>query len=99
PPPASAAPSPVIPSAAKGDRVYASPLAKRVAAEKGLSLQSLKSGSGLFGSIKLSDLSRASPAGAGVSAGAAGAAYTDREVSNIRKVIAQRLCQSKQTIP
>ncbi|RZF34956.1 hypothetical protein LSTR_LSTR010048 [Laodelphax striatellus] len=93
--------SPVTPSASKGDRVYASPLAKRVAAEKGLSLQSLKSGSGLFGSIKLSDLSKATPAsaGAGASAGASGAAYTDREVSNIRKVIAQRLCQSKQTIP
>ncbi|KAG7198719.1 hypothetical protein KM043_001710 [Ampulex compressa] len=108
PPAAPSAPSPppstVKPastSVAPGDRIYASPLAKRLAAEKGLSLEGLK-GTGLYGSITSKDLEGAAPAVAqaavaGVVAGAPGG--VDIPVSNIRAVIAKRLSESKQTIP
>lgn len=39
PPPPAFTPSPVTPAVSGGSRVYASPLAKRLAAEKGLSLE------------------------------------------------------------
>lgn len=103
PPPAPAAPP--SPAAAKlpavsGERIYASPLAKRLAAEKGLSLQGLK-GSGLYGSITSKDLAGAGPAVAGVQPGMAIGAPggIDVPVSNIRAVIAKRLLESKQAIP
>ncbi|XP_054269137.1 dihydrolipoyllysine-residue acetyltransferase component of pyruvate dehydrogenase complex, mitochondrial-like isoform X1 [Macrosteles quadrilineatus] len=94
-------PSFAPPSASSGSRVYASPLAKKLAAEKGLSLESLSGGSGLFGSVKAGDLSKAGPAsGPSPAVGAApGALHTDKPISNIRSVIAKRLLQSKQTIP
>ncbi|XP_031850010.1 dihydrolipoamide S-acetyltransferase muc isoform X2 [Nomia melanderi] len=107
PAPSTPPPSPVTPptpAAAKlptssGDRIYASPLAKRLALEKGLSLQGLK-GSGLYGSITSKDLGAAAPAAAvqpGVAMGVPGG--FDVPVSNIRAVIAKRLLESKQTIP
>lgn len=96
-------PSAGIPKSA-GQRVYASPLAKRLAAEKGLDLCSIGTGSGLFGSITSADLGKASKASAGdslVSSAkvSADGASSDLPVSAIRGVIAKRLLQSKQTIP
>lgn len=91
--PAVAPPSP--PATIAGDRIFASPLAKRLASERGLSLQGL-TGSGLFGSIKAKDLEGASAAGVGVAMSAGGG---DIPVSSIRGVIAKRLLESKQTIP
>lgn len=107
PPPPKTSPVSTLPPVASqkssGSRVYASPLAKRLAAEKGLDLSSIGAGSGLFGSITSADLSRASKAGAApsVSAGkpSADGAFTDLPVSAVRGVIAKRLLQSKQTIP
>ena len=107
PPPAATKPAsaaPVAPSIATstGDRIFASPLAKRLAAEQGLSLQGL-SGSGLFSSITSKDLAGASPAGARGSPGQVLAGGfpggQDIPVSSIRGVIAKRLLESKQTIP
>lgn len=113
PTPSTPPPSPVTPpapaaaksmAAPSGERIYASPLAKRIAAEKGLSLEGLK-GTGLFGSITVKDLEGASAAAAkpGVAAAAAPPigvpAGIDIPVSNIRSVIAKRLLESKQTIP
>lgn len=107
PPPPTPSFSAPIPAPSAGDRVYASPLAKRLAAEKGLNLASVGSGSGLFGAVKTSDLSRATAgaaasapsAAAPVGAPAAGGPFTDIPLSSIRNVIAKRLLQSKQTIP
>nr|XP_033334918.1 dihydrolipoyllysine-residue acetyltransferase component of pyruvate dehydrogenase complex, mitochondrial isoform X1 [Megalopta genalis]XP_033334919.1 dihydrolipoyllysine-residue acetyltransferase component of pyruvate dehydrogenase complex, mitochondrial isoform X2 [Megalopta genalis]XP_033334920.1 dihydrolipoyllysine-residue acetyltransferase component of pyruvate dehydrogenase complex, mitochondrial isoform X3 [Megalopta genalis] len=103
--PPSAPAAPPSPMAAKlpavsGERIYASPLAKRLAAEKGLSLQGLK-GSGLYGSITSKDLAGAGPAIAGIQPGMAMGAPggIDVPVSNIRAVIAKRLLESKQAIP
>lgn len=49
----------------------------------------------MFGSIKSKDLEKASAA-MPATASIPGAAYTDRQTSNIRAVIAKRLVQSKQ---
>lgn len=86
-----------------GDRVLASPMAKRLAEQQKLRLEGR--GSGLYGSLTSQDLSGLSSAGA--SAGGAaqapvippGAAYVDIPVSNVRGVIAKRLLESKNSIP
>ena len=110
PPPAKAAPVPAAPS---GDRVFASPLAKRMAANAGIDLTSVK-GSGPNGRIVKADLEQAmagggrklAPAAAGalLSSAAAdvpdfGQPYTEVENSNVRKIIASRLLEAKQSIP
>ncbi|XP_015172067.1 PREDICTED: dihydrolipoyllysine-residue acetyltransferase component of pyruvate dehydrogenase complex, mitochondrial isoform X2 [Polistes dominula] len=95
PSPPRTAPSKITP----GGRIYASPLAKRIAAEKGISLEGLK-GTGLYNSITSKDLEGVSAAARpAISAQPIGAAGTDIPVSNIRAVIAKRLLESKQTIP
>ncbi|XP_043477301.1 dihydrolipoyllysine-residue acetyltransferase component of pyruvate dehydrogenase complex, mitochondrial isoform X2 [Leptopilina heterotoma] len=97
PPPPQPSPvaAPPRPSQSAGDRIFASPLAKRLAAEKGLSLQGL-TGSGLFGSITAKDLDGASAASSG---GLMAPGGVDVPISNVRGVIAKRLLESKQTIP
>uniref|UniRef100_A0A8C9YIL8 Acetyltransferase component of pyruvate dehydrogenase complex n=1 Tax=Sander lucioperca TaxID=283035 RepID=A0A8C9YIL8_SANLU len=110
--PAAATPSPAAaaPAAPRKGRVFASPLAKKLAAEKGINLAQV-SGSGPDGRITRKDIDsfvppkaapvtapRAAPAPAAAPAAPAGT-FTDIPISNIRKVIAQRLMQSKQTIP
>lgn len=103
--PTPAAPVPAAtPAWSGGERVFTSPLARRLAAEKGLDLAAVGSGSGMYGSITSADLGKApvAPAPTFVAARPAavpGAAYTDLPVSSVRAVIAKRLQQSKQTIP
>lgn len=83
------------------DRIIASPLAKRLAAEKGLDLK-LVQGTGPHGRIIRADVEEASarPALAVVQpAPDTGAAYDAIPNSNMRKVIARRLTESKQTVP
>uniref|UniRef100_A0A3P9KFP1 Dihydrolipoamide acetyltransferase component of pyruvate dehydrogenase complex n=1 Tax=Oryzias latipes TaxID=8090 RepID=A0A3P9KFP1_ORYLA len=118
--PAAAAPSSAAaaPAAPRKGRVFASPLAKKLAAEKGIDLAQV-SGSGPDGRVTRKDIEsfvppKAAPAAAAAPSPAAAAAappspaappaapagtFTDFPISNIRKVIAQRLMQSKQTIP
>ncbi|XP_050470624.1 dihydrolipoyllysine-residue acetyltransferase component of pyruvate dehydrogenase complex, mitochondrial [Bombus huntii] len=100
-PPAPAAPSAPKPlPTASGERIYISPLAKRLATEKGLALEGLR-GSGLYGSITSKDLVGA-PAMAAHPTVATTTATTegmDVPVSSIRAIIAKRLLESKQTIP
>lgn len=86
------------PSVSSEGRIYASPLAKRLAAEKGLSLQGLK-GTGLFGSITSKDLEGAPAVAQPAVAAGAVPGGIDIPVSNIRAVIAKRLSESKQAIP
>ncbi|KFD48837.1 hypothetical protein M513_10321 [Trichuris suis] len=95
PPAAMPQPQPV------GGRVFASPLAKTLAAQKQLDLTSIK-GSGPSGRIVAADLAGVTApaaAAAPVSAMAAGGSYTDLEISNIRQTIARRLLESKVNIP
>jgi pyruvate dehydrogenase E2 component (dihydrolipoamide acetyltransferase) len=104
PSPAPAASAPV----ASGDRVIASPLAKRIAAEKGVDLAGVQ-GSGPHGRIVKADVEGAQAGAAAPVAPAqpsAAAAAQPGEIpheveklSGMRKTIARRLTESKQTIP
>ena len=100
-----------------GERIKASPLARRIAADKGVELSAV-SGSGPNGRIVKADVEGAKPGAApaqaakGESARAAPtpaaparpAAIPDipheaTKLSNVRKTIARRLTESKQTVP
>ncbi len=111
-------PAPAAPASAAGERIFASPLARRIAAQKGLDLATL-TGSGPHGRIVKADVEAAqpgasapapapaaapAPAPAGPSSSAIAAMYEGREYEEIpldgmRKVIAARLTEAKQTIP
>lgn len=84
-------------------RIYASPMAKNLAAIKGIRLEEIQQGSGAFGSITSKDLEGAQPhqpaAAAAAPKPAPGVSFIDIPVSNIRAVIARRLLESKTTIP
>ena len=122
---AAATPAPAAPKAADGSRVFATPLARRIAAEKGLDLASV-TGSGPHGRIVKADVeglsasaapkaAAAAPATAaapaakpalasGPGADAVKAMYEGREYEEIslngmRKTIAARLTEAKQSIP
>ena len=95
-----------------GERIVASPLARRIAAGKGLDLTAVK-GSGPNGRIVKADVENAVPAVASVPAPAAkpaaaaastpvpdfGIPFEAEKLGNVRKVIARRLTEAKQTIP
>ncbi len=68
-----AAPAPAAVATASGERVFASPLARRIAAEKGLDLNSIK-GSGPHGRIVKADVEAAKPGAAPAKAAEAPAA-------------------------
>jgi pyruvate dehydrogenase E2 component (dihydrolipoamide acetyltransferase) len=106
-------PAPAPASIASGDRVKASPLARRIAAEKGIEISAL-SGSGPNGRIVKADVEGAKPGAAPAQAGTVSAAETPvaakpaavpdipheaAKLSNVRKTIARRLTESKQTVP
>jgi pyruvate dehydrogenase E2 component (dihydrolipoamide acetyltransferase) len=108
-----AAPAQVAAPAAKadsGDRIKASPLARRLAEAQGVDLSTLK-GSGPGGRIVRADLGKAAggavaaPAPASVAAPAAAQVepldipHEAVKLSNMRKTIARRLTESKQQIP
>jgi pyruvate dehydrogenase E2 component (dihydrolipoamide acetyltransferase) len=102
PAPAPAAAAAASAPAPAGNRVIASPLAKRIAAEKGVSLEGVQ-GSGPHGRIVKADVEGAKPA---ATAPAAAAPIQPGEIpheveklSGMRKTIARRLTESKQTIP
>ncbi len=92
------------PTASSSERVAASPLARRIAAEAGLDLKSL-SGSGPGGRIVERDVRSAAESGATPSQGTASveplARLEDRvaTLTNLQRITAQRTAQSKQTIP
>ncbi|RGP40576.1 Dihydrolipoyllysine-residue succinyltransferase [Altererythrobacter insulae] len=114
--PASApTPTPTAAPQASGDRIIASPLAKRIAEQKGIDLSTI-TGSGPNGRIVKADVEDAKPGAAPVTAAAAapsptpaptpsvapedgGAPYEEVKLNNVRKVIARRLTEAKQSIP
>jgi pyruvate dehydrogenase E2 component (dihydrolipoamide acetyltransferase) len=104
-------------AAARGERVFASPLARRMAQQAGIDLGALK-GSGPHGRIVKADIEAAmaggvapvataaapmlaAPSGPGArqTAESLGMGYRLQPNSNMRKVIARRLSESKQTVP
>jgi pyruvate dehydrogenase E2 component (dihydrolipoamide acetyltransferase) len=107
PEPPKAPAAPPAPAASKGDRIKASPLAKRIAEDKGIDLASIQ-GTGPGGRIVKADLEAAPAKAAAAPAKTAPAAApvepgeTPHELvklSNMRKTIARRLTEAKQTIP
>jgi len=97
----------------KGGRIFASPLARRLAAEAGLPLERIP-GSGPNGRIVKADIERVqreglpelpgeAPAAEPVAKAAPAAAETDEfelvPHTSMRKTIARRLTESKQTVP
>ena len=114
PPPLVTAPAPAAPAKTVGDRIKASPLARRIAADKGVELAGL-TGTGPNGRIVKADVEGAQP-GATTPAPAASAAapvtpaapaavpdfgipHEVVKLSNMRKTIARRLTQSMQEAP
>jgi pyruvate dehydrogenase E2 component (dihydrolipoamide acetyltransferase) len=113
-------PSATTPVSEKGDRVFASPLARRIAKDKGVDLSSIK-GSGPKGRIVKTDVANAKiqpetsttkPAAAAPSATMSSGpstevvlkTYADREYEEVpldgmRKTIAARLTEAKQSVP
>ncbi|MCB9836511.1 MAG: pyruvate dehydrogenase complex dihydrolipoamide acetyltransferase [Phycisphaera sp.] len=101
-------------SSTGSDRVFASPLARKIATERGIDLASI-SGSGPSGRVVKKDVEQAAPGQAAASAPTAAAQSAapapapmpvpteleDRNVplSNMRGTIARRLVQSKTSIP
>lgn len=99
-----------------GDRVFASPLARRLAKNAGIDLANIK-GSGPHGRIVKADIEGAGTASAvptsattsatqavtyddpSIKTNVFGMAYTEIPNNNIRKIVAKRLSESKQTIP
>jgi len=110
----SPAPAPAAAPAASGDRIIASPLAKRIAEQKGIDLSTI-TGSGPNGRIVKADVEEAKPGAAPAAAASApapapaptpsvspadgGAPYEEVKLNNVRKVIARRLTEAKQNIP
>ncbi|AYM10617.1 Dihydrolipoyllysine-residue acetyltransferase component of pyruvate dehydrogenase complex (E2) (Dihydrolipoamide acetyltransferase component of pyruvate dehydrogenase complex) [Agrobacterium fabacearum S56] len=117
------APSTPAPVAKSGERIFASPLARRLAKEAGLDLTAV-SGSGPHGRIVKTDVEKAAASGAAKAAPAAAASagapapalakgpseeavlklfepgsYELVPHDGMRKVIAKRLVESKQTVP
>jgi pyruvate dehydrogenase E2 component (dihydrolipoamide acetyltransferase) len=93
-------------AADKGDRVFASPLARRMAGEAGLDLANI-TGTGPNGRIVKADIDTAklSPRAAPVAVGTPSAdipaseAYEIVKMSTMRKVIAGRMAHSKSNVP
>src|SRR5688572_8495603 len=91
-------------SSSENGRIKASPLAKKVAQEKGYNLSEIK-GSGDNGRIVLRDVENFTPSAAAAQTTAAitspaqvaqqGPAYEEIPVSQMRKIIAKRLAESK----
>ena len=115
-----AAPAPAAPAPTDGPRVFASPLARRIASQKGLDLSAIK-GSGPHGRIVKADVEKAEAAPAAKSAAPSAAApataaptgpssdaiarmyegreYEEIKLDGMRKTIAARLTEAKQTVP
>ena len=104
--------TPPAPARAPGARIFASPLARRMAKQAGLALEAI-AGTGPNGRIVKADIEAAIAAAAAVPAAAvpapaaapapvapaAPAAYQDAPASTMRKVIAQRLQEAKREVP
>lgn len=126
----SAPPAPAAPQGSDGTRLFASPLARRIAAAKGLDLSAIK-GSGPHGRIVRADVEDAepvakpaapdagkpaapkadapkAPVAAAMAAGPTadqvarmyeGRAYSEVKLDGMRRTVAARLTEAKQTIP
>ncbi len=109
--PAKAAPAKAAPQSSADERIPASPIARRLARESGLSLSQIQ-GSGPHGRVVKADVEAAAAGGSGQLAGGSfssetdvfGRPYISREdqiaaPTLMRRTIAKRMVQSQQQIP
>ncbi|CRK74123.1 pyruvate dehydrogenase complex dihydrolipoamide acetyltransferase [Nereida ignava] len=119
--PQQTSPAPAAPQTAKGERVFATPLARRIAADKGIDLSSM-TGSGPHGRIIKADVENATAAPKTSAAAAStassqsatiaqgpstdqviamyeGRAFEEVKLDGMRKTIAARLTEAKQSVP
>ncbi|KAJ4486274.1 dihydrolipoamide acetyltransferase [Lentinula aciculospora] len=102
PPPSESKPS--KPEIHVGDRIFASPIAKKIALERGIPLSKVK-GSGPEGRILREDVEKYKPSAEAASStvsqppAAQLPDYVDTPISNMRRTIGSRLTQSKQELP
>ena len=85
--------APPVSTTTTNGRIKASPLARRIARERGIDLSSL-TGTGPDGRIVAHDLERPAPTAAPVAASAATGEVESRALSSVRKTIARRLTQA-----
>ena len=107
--PTSAATSAAAPRQS-GERVVATPYAKVIAGQKGIDIAQVQ-GTGPRGRVKAADVDSFTPSAtksapsqtqkpaAAQTAAPAGASFEDLPLTNMRKVIGQRLTESKQNLP
>lgn len=96
-----AKPAAAATQARPGSRVFASPLARRTAADASVSLQSVV-GTGPGGRVVAADVADALAAGPVPATAAApvwSAQYSDIDATKFQRVAAERLTMSKQTVP
>ena len=113
PPPPATAPARSMQQSGSA-RAFASPAAKKLAAERGIDLSQVSKGSGMDGMITTKDvesLKASAPASTATTVAPAsgrklggmpapmGSGHSDAEISNMRKTIAKRLQASKHEIP
>ena len=95
-------PAPSSKTSNSDERVFATPLAKRIAADKGLDLKSVQ-GSGPHGRIVKADVESAQTSSVQPTSSTATpsgpSSFKDEPLNNMRKVIARRLQESKQKVP
>lgn len=98
----SSTPAPSPSTSGDGDRVFASPLARKLAEEKGIDINTVI-GTGEAGRIIKRDIEHyvpyERPAGGAATVSTGTESYTDETVSQMRKTIAKRLAESKFTAP
>lgn len=99
-PAASSTPSASAPvaSTSNNGRVFASPLAKSMAEDKGINLEAV-TGTGDNGRIIKKDIENYTPGAAASTAAVGVESYDEVPVSQMRKTIAKRLAESKFTAP
>jgi len=117
-PAAAVSPAPAAPAAKDGNRIFATPLARRIAADKGLDLSAI-AGSGPHGRIVKADVENATAAPKAAAAASAapatamasgpssdavikmyeGRPFEEVKLDGMRKIIASRLTEAKQSVP
>ncbi|MBE9554646.1 MAG: 2-oxo acid dehydrogenase subunit E2, partial [Proteobacteria bacterium] len=113
--PTAAPAAPLAPAPDKGARVIASPLARRMAQQAGVDLGAIKGtgpqgrivkadvesamAGGVAPAVTAAPLAAPAGPGARQTADNLGMSYTLQPNSNVRKIIARRLSESKQTVP
>jgi pyruvate dehydrogenase E2 component (dihydrolipoamide acetyltransferase) len=95
---ASSAPTTVAATASNDGRLKASPLAKKIAEDKGIDISKVK-GSGDDGRIVKKDIENFKSTTSITTANIGVESYTEEPISQMRKTIARRLAESKFTAP